>query len=338
MKILLHIGYHKTGSSFLQMMLSNNRKYLIEKGIYYPMAIRDKDAKQGKVSPGNGLRLSKAILNRNKEDFFDCLLHWINEAKTANCSRLLISNEGLFHAFALIDYAELFEELKSKTQISNIQGLIFIRDPFDHILSLYKHRGKRGDIVNFAEWVKKDYDTLDLTERFIEKSKSDGISWSFRKYKKDSEFMTNCLFLDWLKINSPQIPNKDKVNTSLTLSEIIILRELRKLNNEAVPLLQSQLSKITSDNKAEDDNLEVFYRSQLDQWFIEKEKVIQEINEALPSKEKLQIPPFAHTIQNSEVLTLTIDQLNSIISSKTTSFITRFLKQLKAKPASFKLR
>ena len=333
MKIYLHIGYHKTGSSFLQMMLSNHRKYLMENGIYYPMAERDRDAKQGKISPGNGLKLSKAILNRNTEDFSDCLLHWIKEAKTANCNRLLISNEGLFHSLALIDYVEFFEELGSKTQISSIQGLIFIRDPFDHIISLYKHRGKKGGIPNFAEWVERDYNTLDLTEKFIEKSKSDNITWTYRKYKNDSEFMAGCLFSDWLKISSPDIPKNDQVNTSLTLSEIIVLRELNKMEKqEAVLLLQSEFSRTVTSNKATDTLLSDYYRSQLNNWFITKEKTLHKINLLLSSEEKLHIPRPQNIECNTEILTLTIDQLNKVILSRKTknNFIKKIAGQIKA--------
>jgi hypothetical protein len=52
------------------MMLSQNRKELLENKIYYPTAERDKDAKQGRISPGNGLRLSQAISKKKQGGFF----------------------------------------------------------------------------------------------------------------------------------------------------------------------------------------------------------------------------------------------------------------------------
>src|SRR5690554_5644080 len=232
MKIYLHIGYHKTGSSFLQMMLSQNRKFLLKNKIHYPKAERDKDAKQGRISPGNGLRLSKAISANNKDEFIDIMSFWVKEAKTNNCDSLLISNEGLFHSMASNHYLDLFEKLKKEHKITEINGLVYFRDSFDHILSLYKHRGKRGTIPSFKDWVENSYETLDLTERFIDKTKSDCISWTFRKYKSDSEFMTKSLFSDWLGIESPEIPKNDRVNTSLTLSEIMVLRELNEIGKK----------------------------------------------------------------------------------------------------------
>src|SRR5690554_6076042 len=122
MKIYLHIGYHKTGSSFLQMMLSSNRSLLKRSGIHYPSEERDQDAKQRRISPGNGLRLSQAITAQNKKDFLDIMLTWINEAASNKCKTLLISNEGLFHSMSSNDYVNLFQELKLKTEISEIRG------------------------------------------------------------------------------------------------------------------------------------------------------------------------------------------------------------------------
>ena len=36
MRLILHIGTHKTGTSSLQLFCRNNRKALLEHGIFYP--------------------------------------------------------------------------------------------------------------------------------------------------------------------------------------------------------------------------------------------------------------------------------------------------------------
>ena len=314
MKIYLHLGYHKTGSSFLQMMLSQNRKQLLENKIYYPIAERDNDAKRGRISPGNGIQLALAISNKNKNEFYQCFLNWIDEANKNGCDTLLISSEGLFHSLANNEYSELFKELKKKAKISEIKGLVFMRDPFDHIISLYKHRNKRGEILNFADWVENDYETLNLTKDFIIKSKSDGIIWTFRKYQNNSEFMAECLFSDWLKIERPIIPLNDKVNMSMTLSEILVLRELNKSGNkEAVLCLQSAFTRLNVEYKATDIFLKGYYRLQLDNWLNGNEKVLININKVLPPEEKLELYSINKNYQKIECASLSPHQIRSII-------------------------
>jgi|26BtaG_2_1085354.scaffolds.fasta_scaffold00002_236 hypothetical protein len=334
MKIYLHIGYHKTGSSFLQMMLSRNRNLLLENRIYYPMAKRDKDAKEGKISPGNGVQLALAISNQSNNEFFQILLGWIEEARKNSCSTLLISSEGLFHSLANNEYSKLFKELKKKTEISEIRGLIFIRDPMDHILSLYKHRGKRGAIENFTDWVENDYETLYLTEKFIVKTKSDEIIWTYRKYKNDSKFMAECLFLNWLEIETPEIPEKDKVNTSLTLSEILVLRELNKVTDkEAVLYLQLEFSKMNVEDKAPDGYLKDYYRKQLDNWFLGNSKIIQSINQVLSAEEKLIIYHANYGTFKDEIISLTSNQVNKMILNRKKKMIllSKLIKRIKSK-------
>jgi hypothetical protein len=215
-------------------------------------------------------------------------LGWIEGAKISGCDKLLISSEGLFHSLASNEYYELFEELKKKTVISEINSLVFLREPFDHIISLYKHRGKRGTITDFKSWVENDYETLDMTEILIDKAKSDKIAWTYRKYKNDSKFMAESLFSDWLKIETPRIPSNDKVNTSLTLSEILVLRELNKSGEkEEVLWLQKQFALITKENKASDSYLKNFYRAQIDEWIKSKSKVMAKTNINLRENEKL---------------------------------------------------
>lgn len=317
MKILLHIGMHKTGSSFLQMMISKNREYLIENKIFYPIGERDKDALEGRISPGNAYLLSRAILNGNRVEFFNYILTWLNDAQKNGCDKLLLSSEGLFHSLASTEYSELFRELKSRTKITEINSLIFLRDPFDHILSLYKHRGKGGNIGNFRYWVENDYETLQLMERLIGKEKGGHIKFTFRKYKKDADYMAKSLFYDWLKIKTPQIPIKNEVNTSLTLSEILVLTELRKVDKiSTIRKLKAELLKIEIMNKARDTNLKNFYRIQIDDWFTKNENIICAINNLLPCGEKLTIYIPDKSDQAAENITLNREQFSKVVLSR----------------------
>ena len=320
MEIYLHIGYHKTGSSFLQMMFSSNRSLLEASGIYYPSEKGDLDAKQGRISPGNGLRLSQAIAAQNKNDFTDIMLSWIKDARSHNCRALLISSEGLFHSMSNNDFEILFQELGLKTQISQIHALLFLRDPQDHIFSLYKHRGKRGTIPDFMTWVERNYETLELTEQFLDKMDANTqIHLTFRKYKNDSQFLANAVFRDWLNISVPPIPEGDRVNASLSLSEIMVLQIIYGLlGQEKAVRVQQKLLK-NNFPKPKEEFLKMHYAYQIGS-FIEKHvPLIQRINKKMPEGEHLDVEIQSQPQNNLEFVVLTNEQLKIIIEESNTN-------------------
>lgn len=314
MRIYLHIGYHKTGSSFLQMLLSSNRDLLRDLGVHYPSEERDEDAKLGRISPGNGLRLAKAIGTRNKKDFLDIMLLWIKEATAHKCRALLISNEGLFHSMSRNDYHDLFQELQKVTKISEIHGLLFLRDPLDHIFSLYKHRGKRGAIPDFKTWVEEDYETLQLTEKFLDKTEANPqIHFTLRKYKNDSKFLADAVFKEWLDIPTPPIPQSDRVNASLSLSEIMVLDNVyAQLGRERAVKIQKRLLK-NSKPKPKDENLKHLYGFQIYSFLERQLPLIKRVNDKMSEEEHLVVKSQDLPQEKFKVVTLTAEQLKIII-------------------------
>ena len=103
-KLYLHCGYHKTGSSFLQTLFAQNRDYLLENNICFPFSKDDKNMLKGEISPGNGIELVKAIREKNNALIIDLLEKWVKITLSNNCDSLLISSEGLFHVLAESGY------------------------------------------------------------------------------------------------------------------------------------------------------------------------------------------------------------------------------------------
>lgn len=334
MKIYIHCGYHKTGSSFIQMMLSVNRTLLKEKGFYYPVSTGDKAAKQGRISPGNGLELSQAIAHRvdNFRKASTILRNWIKAAKKNNCDNLIISNEGLFHSLAGIDFQLFFKQAITEFNLEEVSLLLFLRDPLDHIFSLYKHRGKRGTIPNFKGWVEEKYETFQLTGQFLEQVLPDPqITFSFRKYKNDSQYLSNAVFKDWLQIPSPPLPQNDRVNTSLSLSEILVLESVYKLSGAEKALKMQKAFMKNPNQKPKDDTLKEHYAFQIETFLNNNLPLIEKINKVMPEKEHLiienQNPPQA----DLKFANLSREQLNIIIkeSSLKISFKEKMLKKMK---------
>ena len=326
MKIFFHIGYHKTGSSFLQMMFSLNREYLSKNNFYYPLSVTDADSKSGKISPGNGLELALA-LRKNENDFSSALKiieNWIREAERNKCDNLIISSEGLFHSFSQIKYRSFFEKINAEFDLDGEKILLFLRDPLDHIFSLYKHRGKRGTIPDFKNWVENEYETLQLTKQFFEGMMLDPkISFSFRKYKNDSQFLSDAVFRDWLKISTPDIPKKDRVNDSLSLSEIMVLENVFScLGQEKTVKIQKRLLK-NSKFKPKDENLKNHYALQLGPFLEKHQPLIEKININMPEDERLVVEIINLPQDDFKFVVLTEEQLKIIIEE---SSITMGLK------------
>ncbi len=86
MRLILHIGTHKTGTSSLQQFLRNNEDILAEKGIYYARIAGTKNAN----------RLAKWVIFKQRkkvESFFE---EHMKRACSANAHTVLISAESFY--------------------------------------------------------------------------------------------------------------------------------------------------------------------------------------------------------------------------------------------------
>ena len=316
MKLYLHFGYHKTASSFLQTLFSKNRNFLISKGIFYPESGFDKQMTTGKISPGNGLELTLALRNRDIKTVKNLFNKWVRQCRSKKCNKLLISNEGLFHNFNEPSVFEILEKIVKNYGITEIYGLLYFRDPFDHALSLYKHRNKNGNIKDFKEWIENDYETFEVIKKFLLHYNRYSIKWTFHKYKSDSEFMAKSAFSEWLCVETPVIPKNEKVNVSMTLSEILLLKECQRIiPNEYLLFISKTLLELPRDKKAKDDLLIKRFQILSINFFKKYENTINDINKLLPEDEKLVIDKekALYKEKNKEILYLSIDQIRILI-------------------------
>jgi hypothetical protein len=291
MKLYLHCGYHKTGSSFLQTMFAKNRGLLKRNGIWFPSSEREKDMLAGRISPGNGVELTDALSDGNAEKAEAILTRCRKEAEAEGCDSLLFSSEGLFHAFEKEGALSALTHAAKKSEIGPVSALIYFRDPVGHVLSVYKHRGKRGTLPPFMDWLNEGYETLDLTESFLDYRDSYPITWNCRAYRKDSEFMAQSAFTDWLGTEIPEIPENDTVNESLTLTEIELLRVLHSSTPGIIPYFTEDLRKVPLQIRKGDRSYERFCEMEAAE-LLEKKyiQVIEGLNRYLPDGEKLQFP------------------------------------------------
>ncbi|MCB0744476.1 MAG: hypothetical protein KDC67_11270, partial [Ignavibacteriae bacterium] len=309
-------GYHKTGSSFLQTVFAKNREYLLSNKIYYPISKYDKDMLEAKISPGNGMELVTALRNKDNSKILDLLESWIKDAHKNNADLILLSSEGFFHTFSNNKLLELFTDCCKQLAITAIDGLLFYRDPLDHALSVYKHRGKNGKISSFNEWINNHYETLMLTGKFLDFFKDFSINWSFRKYNSNSLLLNQAVFNDWLKIESPKIDNIDRVNVSLTLSEVLTISRLKNvIPDESIKDIYTSLITIPVKTKPNENPLKEYYSRICYEVFKKDGDIIEKINNQLPEKEHLIVHNVSSDKQLTESAILSTTQLDIIFKS-----------------------
>ncbi len=94
-KLYLHLGTEKTGSSFLQTLFSCGREHLLTNGVLFPRGFirHEKRMSAGLVSAGNGYPLVKALEERQWSRLKFILEAALEEGRTRNCEIIAYSSE-----------------------------------------------------------------------------------------------------------------------------------------------------------------------------------------------------------------------------------------------------
>ena len=290
MKLFLHIGTEKTGSSYLQTLLALNREQLISKKIFYPNAgKREMDMLSGKISPGNGKELALLLKDENYNGVKKLLQGHMKNAAKKNCASILLSNENLLE---YISHESVYENLiKScdEIQFEWSKLLLVLRDPVDQALSLYKHRTKNGKALAINSWLKSGYHLPDILDRFLSIN-NNKVNHSVRKYSTKKGELEKIMFVDWLQIQMPKVALQKKVNPSLTLSELYFLKKLNEKNNEYVSPFYDLMLSIPSSEKSRDIDLTEYYKKTIANSLCNLSPIWEKCNDHLEAHEKLTLP------------------------------------------------
>lgn len=318
MRLFLHAGTEKTGSSFLQMLAARNRETLSRSGIYFPNGgKREKDMQEGRVSPGNGKSLHDALKRHSAQAVRTLLSAMVTDATAAQCDTILISNENIVELFAVPGSFELLQKTCQDVGIKEMHGLVIIREPVDQALSLYKHRAKSGAVSPIDHWIKSEFYTLNVLQRFVELKSRTDIVWTVKKYEKIPKRMSDSFFSEWVKVKHP-VPYSDTiVNPSLTLSELLFLKGQYKTNPSLVPYCYKALLNLNPAVKAGDKELENAYRRVIAENLFPYKEVIRQLNALIDDGNQLTFPEVETTgeitVSDNMNLTLSEQQVASIL-------------------------
>ena len=130
MKIILHIGTHKTGTTAVQHFCMDNRAFLAKHGIHWP---EEKLFSKSKQHSG----LAHYIMNGDTESFSKYIGRAIACAETENHHTLFLSGEGFCHFHN--GHIKTLRQLLSEHKVYIIIGF---RNVYDYALSALSQRLK----------------------------------------------------------------------------------------------------------------------------------------------------------------------------------------------------
>lgn len=134
--IILHIGTHKTGTSFLQQMLCNAAAALAEMGILYPAAGRSEtDA----ILRCAHHQLAWYLAGKRQVTTDESWRHLQDELASWSGRSAVISAEGLGTL-----NSDGIRTVRNYLAPNKVRVLVYLRKPMDFAISTYKQRVKTG--------------------------------------------------------------------------------------------------------------------------------------------------------------------------------------------------
>lgn len=298
-KLFIHVGQHKTGSSFIQSCLAKNRTLLENQEIQYPFFKTMENAANGFISSGNG-----RLILENKTESWE-----VND----DCTSLLFSGENLYINLINGKHLNTITELQQKFNIKEISILLFIRDPIEHASSFYQQEIKRGGATFSIEEYFESYDTPLRIENFLMTfSKIKNVSLHVFNYSIVKDKLTN-IVEQWLGIseNSLSPPEASNINRSLTFAELEFQRHLNAVMTRSAIVsdqLCNQLPTIKADTIIPSVEVQSTLLNRL-------KPVIDRVNTLIPADQGYRCTVLPESKNINSPLVLNTEQLRVIAES-----------------------
>lgn len=141
MKIIIHMGLHKTGSTSFQNFLHSNRKALINFGILYPDIDNNEESHW---------QLPNQLIRNNWTYLENYLKNIITVAKQEKVNTIFISSEDFAILLTESFRVSEFENLLFTLGYKEIHWECVLRNQWDYFNSLYAEMSKHKICLNYA--------------------------------------------------------------------------------------------------------------------------------------------------------------------------------------------
>jgi len=233
MKLYLHIGIEKTGTSSIQSFLHENRKLLLEKyKILYPVTGLWVDKSHHDLAFS---AINSKLHTDNPKNFDSLFMELTDEIEQSNCESVLISSE-IFRGLHETIYFDIFIR-KLQTYFSEIELLVFLRDQPYWLLSMYNQYVKDLSIgycdkfENFYELMKDKMDYLNMIDRWNEYIGKEKIH-IFRYLEKNNNNRRSSIkhIIDFFNFKSNEMVFVENRNISLNRIQLELFRFFNRIN------------------------------------------------------------------------------------------------------------
>ena len=208
-RVIFHLGAHKTASTYLQSVFSQQAENLRALDVDYPYAESEEVINSG-ACVGNVVKMLYAnkiiqtkIKSTSPAPFIklwspDCTRFLIDVIKASDCHTVLLSSEGMSKFPQAI-----FDDFYSKLNIfCDPEFIIFVRDPFDYYYS------------SWAQLAKAHYETKTFDQK---------IAKVIRQHNSQSEFKGLFFAFDIFSTAKHKIINYDSYKKDLAASFFSII-------------------------------------------------------------------------------------------------------------------
>ena len=331
MKLFLHAGTEKTGSSHIQTLCVNGREYLESAGIWFPVGIarHEKRMRAGLVSAGNAFVISELARQGDHASVLAELVRHREAAQSRACRAIFLTSELLLPYCSAPDiWRRLFENCR-QAGFGSVCMLLMLRDPVDQFISLYKHRSKGGTAPDIESWAEQGYQLPHDLRSFRVQVADENVSLVVRRYSRAPGTLDRIFFDDWLGVPKPEVALPVTVNPSLTLSELFLIRQMAETRPGLVAPLYNALVVVPDRDKVQGGELEAHARSvaaravalHAEEWASWNER-LSEPERLVISQPENELPPEPREIAFSKT------QMEALMNFLAMSVEPRFLAKL----------
>jgi hypothetical protein len=240
-RIILHIGLRKTGTTSIQKFLNKNHDILLKHDILYP-----RSGLPLKESVYAHHDLAVSITNIRPPTNKQCwqLLH---EELEQHTDKLIFISSEIFS----VATPEQIEQVRDEFKDHIVTALIYLRDPVNFMISLYKEQIKaHNESLSFRKFIRQQFSLVDYDE-LIKNWKtvfgdSNVILKNYDELNWGDQLIQNLLESLNLENYSPEFSFLDKANVSPEEKTLIVIRHLNLFRN-ILPLPPFLKNKILTD-------------------------------------------------------------------------------------------
>ena len=235
--LYLHVGYSKTGTSWLQATLRENAAALAGIGLAYPILQGIGGEHGAEIGQGNGLGLALAAGQEELQSGLEQI------DRSACPAGVVLSSEEFFPRLGMYDDPAVLPRAAQAAGFKRVELLLFVRDPVGHAASLWQQYLKRGGGTASIEEFFEKYSVPERVALFLDRFTSlAGVGLTCLNYDRHRRDLLAPLQA-WLGLSATKLspPKAPIVNRGMTRAELSLQKALNRRIGKAGRLLSDAL-------------------------------------------------------------------------------------------------